>query len=115
MGCLIEILMEAVFEGVAYGYAWLMTLIIPKHKLSKKAFDIIKSIVIVFAIIVLGVAIAGLIMWLDNAPDSVYSKAGRIMFIISAVIMVAQIILGIISKIVSKENKIEGEEDSDAL
>ena len=37
MGCLIEILMEAVFEGVAYGYAWLMTLIIPKHKLSKKA------------------------------------------------------------------------------
>ena len=111
MGCLIEILMEAVFEGVAYGYAWLMTLIIPKHKLSKNAFDIIKSIVIVFSIIVLGVAIAGLIMWLDNAPDSVYSRAGKIMFIISAVIIAAQIILGIVSKIVSKENKIEGEED----
>ena len=111
MGCLIDFFVEAVFEGVAYGYAWLMTLIIPKHKFSQKTFDIIKSIVIVFSIIVLGVAIAGLIMWLDNAPNSVYSRAGKIMFIICAVLIVAQIILGIVSKIVSKENKIEGEED----
>lgn len=111
MGCLVEILMEAVFEGIAYGYAWLMTLIIPKHKFSQKTFDIIKSIVIIFAIILLGGAIAGLIMWLDNAPDSVYSRAGKIMFIISAVIIAAQIVLGIVSKIISKENKIEGEED----
>ena len=50
-------------------------------------------------------------MWLDNAPDSVYSRAGKIMFIISAVIIAAQIILGIVSKIISKGNKIEGEED----
>lgn len=111
MGCLFEFFGELILESVAYGYAWLMTLIIPKHKLSKNAFDIIKSIVIVFSIIVLGVAIAGLIMWLDNAPDSVYSGAGKIMFIICAVLIVAQIILGIVSKIVSKENKIEGKED----
>ena len=115
MGCLMEFFGELILESVAYGYAWLMTLIIPKRKFSQKTFDIIKSIVIIFAIILLGVAIAGLIMWLDNAPDSVYSRAGKIMFIICAVLIVAQIILGIVSKIISKENKIEGEENSDAF
>ena len=112
MGCLFEFLMEAVFECVAYGYAWLMTLIIPQHKFSKKAFDKIKTVIILLAIVLLGAAIAGLIMWTVSEFSPLCNKIGRIIFFVSAALIAAQIVLGIISKILSKvhRNKTDTEE-----
>ena len=113
MGCLfeffVELFFEVVGEAVLQFWLWLMSLIIPKRKLSEKAHNRIKIWVTTYSIVLLVALVVGLFMWLPSELGPMCNKIGKIIFIVSTILMAAQIVLGIVSKIVSKENKTENE------
>ena len=114
MGCLIEFFVELFFEvageAVLQFWLWLMSLIIPKRKLSEKVYNRIKIGVTTYSFILLVALMVGLFIWLPSELGPMCNKIGKIIFLVSTILMVAQIILGIISKIIAKRNKIEGED-----
>lgn len=102
MGCLLEFLFELVFEilleGVFAIYVKLMSFLVPEHKFSEKLRGRIKKGVTAFAALLLLCAIFGFFMFLE--PPSVTKTVGAYLLFVPLGIMGAQVIAGIIYRIV---------------
>ena len=102
MGCLFEIIFEVVFEAVVEGvgmlYVKLMTLFIPEHEFSPLLRERIKKGVTAFAAILLLIAFLGLILFMQQS--SVAKTIGAYMLFLSLGVIGAQIVAGIVYRIV---------------
>ncbi len=107
MGCLLEFLLEVLVEGllelIGYCYIQLMQLIVPHKSVSEKMQNRIRNIVKIVAAILAIVLIISGIIWL--AGDGYVERVGKILTLGMLGIIAAQIILGIVMRIVGHFKK----------
>ena len=122
MGCLFEFLFELIFEivfdGIFYAYYWLMSLIVPSKTVSKKTERRIKTAVKVFCVFSMIFMFIGLMLMLASDGDKLLVLIGKLMLYIPLGITVLQVVLGIIAKIVTRNNtpkksQIDGTDNSE--
>lgn len=122
MGCLFEFLFEFIFEivfdGIFYAYYWLMSLIVPSKTVSKKTERRIKTAVKVFCAFSMIFMFIGLMLMLASDGDKLLVLIGKLMLYIPLGITVLQVVLGIIAKIVTRNNtpkksQIDGTDNSE--
>ena len=106
MGCLFDVLFEFIFEVVGsiliegiFGIGFkLMTLVVPEDKISPKLQDNIKNGIAIGTATLVLCAIIGLVLWSQPSPTP--QTVGKYMLFISLGIICAQIVVGIIYRIV---------------
>ena len=100
LGCLFEFVFELLLELILNIYLYLMTLIVPKENITLKTMKKIKVIVKVFAVILFVTLIVCLVLMFSDVHS--LETIGKIMFFVSIGLIVAQVIAGIIIRVVSK-------------
>ncbi len=101
MGCIIEFFLEFVFETLFEGYIALMSLILPKHNVSKWGQILLKIILFVFAVLLLFALIIGIVMMFEE--DVAVKNSGRKLTTVLLIIMAIQIGLGIIMRVITRK------------
>ena len=103
VGCLLEFFAELLFELILYGVWEILTLIIPKKYVSPRFEKNARKIVAVVTAILIVSLFVGIILF------SMEITLGKILMIISASLILLQVLLGIIQKIMvfikDRENK----------
>ncbi len=107
MGCVIEFLIEffveLFLEIILYGWFALMQLIVPKRYFNDRFERIVKIIVgIITALLFIGMIIGLIFMFVD---DIGLQDLGFYIFIVALGVSIAQIIAGIIVRILVKKEK----------
>lgn len=100
LGCLFEFVFELLLELILNIYLYLMMLIVPKENITLKTMEKIKVIVKVFAVILFVTLIVGLVLMFSDLHS--LETIGKIMIFVSIGLIVAQVIVGIIIRVVSK-------------
>lgn len=105
MGCLFELFFEmffqVIFEGVAYIYIKLVTLVVPDHTLSEKTLATVKTIITMLFSILMIALIIGLLMVIQD--DLFIKNIGWYLTYIPLTIIGVQIVLGISVKLFIKK------------
>lgn len=99
MGCLflpIDFLYEMVYQE-------LMLMIIPDWKVSELTKFIFEMVITVFSALLMLAIFLGIILLLNDEPEA--RTVGRYMIGIPIAIIIAQIVLGIVVRIISKKKK----------
>lgn len=100
-----EIFFEAAVEGIFYLYLWLMSLAIPEKSLSEKTKNKAKKIIKVYCAILILVIIAGLILIACSDGPGFVETLGRYLTFIPLALTGAQIMLGIVFRIIAAVRK----------
>ena len=102
MGCLLELIFEVIFEIVIEViltiYMKLMSLIVPKKHVSDSLRQKIKNGVTIFAVLLFLCSLFGFFMFLQ--PPSVTKTVGAYRLFVPLGIMGAQIVAGIVYRII---------------
>lgn len=103
MGCLLELLLEVIFEGVIGGYFYLMTLIAPEKASNPKVRNALKTIAVTVAGILLVVLVIGI--FASFSVDAQVKAAGKYMVLIPLIIILTQMVLGILLRLIVKRKQ----------
>lgn len=101
MGCFFEFLADIFLETVGYAYIELMSLIVPKHKLSHKADRTLRTVVSAFTLVLFFAIITGIGFMFSTNQD--LKNVGYYLIFIPLGITVVQVVAGIIIRIKSKK------------
>lgn len=95
MGCLFELFGELVVDG----YVELMSLVLPRKKLGRKARSVLELVVEIFSILLLVCILFGAIQCFETDPWE--RMVGKYMVWIPVGIIVSQIALGIVVRVIA--------------
>ncbi len=94
MGCLLDFFVEVILEIILYGIWWILTLIVPKKYVSPRFEKNARKIVAVVTALLIVSLFVGIILF------SMEITFGKTLMIISASLILLQVLLGIIQKII---------------